>query len=41
MVNNHSDSKIGNLLPPHELLFPINSKGSFIMVCDYMILSMW
>ena len=30
MVNDHSDSKKGNLLPPHRLLFPINSKGSFI-----------
>ena len=26
----HSDSKRGNPLPPHGLLFPINSKGSFI-----------
>ena len=27
----HSDSERGNLLPPlHGLLFPINSKGSFI-----------
>ena len=30
MVKNHSDSKKGNPLPPHRLLFPINSKGSFI-----------
>ena len=30
MVKDHSDSEIGNLLPPHRLLFPINSKGSFI-----------
>ena len=30
MVKLHSDSKKGNLLPPHTLLFPINSKGSFI-----------
>ena len=30
MVNNHSDSERGNLLPPHGLLFPISSKGSFI-----------
>ena len=28
MVKDHSDR--GNLLPPHGLLFPINSKGSFI-----------
>ena len=30
MVNDHSDSVKGNLLPPHGLLFPISSKGSFI-----------
>ena len=30
MVKDHSDSEKGNLLPPHMLLFPINSKGSFI-----------
>ena len=30
MVKDHSDSEKGNLLPPHTLLFPINSKGSFI-----------
>ena len=24
-----SDSERGNLLPPHELLFPISSKSSF------------
>ena len=28
MVKDHSDSKRGNPLPPHGLLFPINSKGS-------------
>ena len=28
MVNDHSDSERGNALPPHELLFPFNSKGS-------------
>ena len=38
-----SDSERGNPLPPHGLLFPINSKGSFIckieQVCntDYFI----
>ena len=26
----HSDSEKGNPLPPHRLLFPINSKGYFI-----------
>ena len=30
MVKYHSDSKRGNTLPPHGLLFLINSKGSFI-----------
>ena len=30
MVKDHSDSKRGNPLPPHGLLFPISSKGSFI-----------
>ena len=30
MVNDHSDSEKGNPLPPHGLLFLINSKGSFI-----------
>ena len=28
MVKNHSDRE--NSLPPHRLLFPISSKGSFI-----------
>ena len=32
MVKNHSDSEKGNPLPPHRLLFPINSKGSFICI---------
>ena len=30
MVIWHSDSERGNPLPPHTLLFPTNSKGSFI-----------
>ena len=30
IVKDHSDSEKGNMLPPHRLLFPINSKGSFI-----------
>ena len=30
MVKDHSDSEKGNPLPPHGLLFPINSNGSFI-----------
>ena len=30
MVKDHSDSEKGNPLPPHRLLFPINSKGSFV-----------
>ena len=32
MVKNNSDSERGNLLPPHGLLFPINSKGSFMCI---------
>ena len=31
MVKDHSDSERGNLLPPHGLLFLINSKGFFYM----------
>ena len=30
MVKDHSDNERGNPLPPHGLLFPISSKGSFI-----------
>ena len=30
MVKDHSDSEKRNPLPPHGLLFPISSKGSFI-----------
>ena len=30
IVKDHSDSEKGNPLPPHRLLLPINSKGSFI-----------
>ena len=30
MASDHSDSEKGNPLPPHRLLFPISSKGSFI-----------
>ena len=30
MVKDHSDRERANLLPPHRLLFPINSQGSFI-----------
>ena len=32
MVKDHSDRERGNLLPPHGLLFPITSKGSFICI---------
>ena len=31
IVKNHSESERGNPLPPHGLLFPISSKGSFYM----------
>ena len=30
MVKYHTDCERGNPLPPHGLLFPNNSKGSFI-----------
>ena len=30
MVKDHSDSERGNPLPPHGLVFSIDSKGSFI-----------
>ena len=32
MVKDHSESERGNPLPPHGLLFPINSKSSFISI---------
>ena len=32
MVKDHSDSDKGNPLPPHRLLLPISSKGSFICI---------
>ena len=32
MVKDHSDSERGNPLTPHGLLFPISSKGSFILI---------
>ena len=32
MVKDKSDSERGNPLPPHGLLFPISSKGSFICI---------
>ena len=32
MVKDHSDCEGGNPLPPHGLLFPISSKGSFICI---------
>ena len=32
MIKDHSDSEKGNPLPPHRLLFPISSKGSFICI---------
>ena len=31
MAKYHTDSERGNPLPPHGLLFPINSKGYFYM----------
>ena len=32
MVKDHSDSERGNSLPPHGLLLPISSKGSFVCI---------
>ena len=32
MVKDYSYSERGNLLPPHGLLFPISSNGSFICI---------
>ena len=32
MVKDHSNSKRGNQVPPHGLLFKISSKGSFICI---------
>ena len=32
IVKDHSDSERGNPLPPHGLLSPISSKGSFICI---------
>ena len=32
MVEDHSNSERRNPLPPHWLLFPISSKGSFICI---------
>ena len=32
MIKDHSDRERGNPLPPHGLLFPISSKGSFICI---------
>ena len=37
MVKDHSDSERQNPLPPHELLFPINSKGYFISIIPHRI----
>ena len=41
MVKNHSDSERRNPLPPHGLLFPINSKGSFICTIPLPLLHTW
>ena len=35
MVKDHPDSERGNPLLPHGLLFPINSKGSFICIIPH------
>ena len=35
MVKDHSDSESRNPLPPHGLLVPISSKGSFICIIPH------
>ena len=37
MVKDHSGSETGNPLPPHRLLFPINSKVFFICIFMFNI----
>ena len=37
MVKDHSDSERGNPLPPHGLLFPINSNDSFICIIPQIV----
>ena len=32
VLKDHSDKEKGNQLPPHGLLFPFSSKGSFICI---------
>ena len=32
MIKDNSDSERGDPLPPHGLLFPISSKGSFVCI---------
>ena len=32
IVKDHSENEKGNPLPPHGILFPISSKGSFICI---------
>ena len=33
MVKDHSDSEIGNPLPPHRLLFPITQDSTYHGLC--------
>ena len=37
LLKDYSDSERGNPLPPHGLLFPISSKGSFICIIPHRI----
>ena len=41
VVKDHSDSERGNPLPPHGLLFSINSKGSFICTLVTRVVEHW
>ena len=39
MVKDNSDSEKGKPLPPHGLLFSINSKGSFICTMPQTVIT--
>ena len=41
MVKDYTDSERENLLPPHGILFPISSKGSFICTIPQTYHSLW
>ena len=41
MVKDHSDRERGNLLPPHRLLFPINSRIAHTTVFVTPVVEHW